>query len=157
MADITADVSLVGALEIETDVRGVRGESAYEIAVREGFVGTEQEWLASLKGEQGERGEQGIQGVKGDTGATGPKGDKGDQGERGPQGEQGVKGDTGAKGDKGDPGADGQPGAKGDKGDPGQGIPTGGTMCRLTAVALCRMGWRMCQQQLYHLWQFQAL
>lgn len=119
MADITADVSLVGALEIETDVRGVRGESAYAIAVRNGFVGTEEEWLASLKGDPGERGEQGIQGAKGDTGATGPKGDKGEQGERGPQGEQGVKGDTGAKGDKGDPGADGQPGAKGDKGDKG--------------------------------------
>lgn len=59
MADITADVSLVGALEIETDVRGVRGESAYAIAVRNGFVGTEEEWLASLKGDPGSPGQDG--------------------------------------------------------------------------------------------------
>ena len=45
------------------------GLSAYEIALKHGFSGSEEEWLASLKGEQGE---QGIQGVKGDTGATGP-------------------------------------------------------------------------------------
>jgi len=32
-------------------LEGERGESAYEIAVRMGFVGTEQEWLDSLKGE----------------------------------------------------------------------------------------------------------
>jgi hypothetical protein len=30
------------------------GKSAYEVAVDNGFVGTEQEWLASLKGEPGE-------------------------------------------------------------------------------------------------------
>ena len=35
---------------------GPRGYSAYEIAVQNGFVGTEEEWLASLKGEQGEPG-----------------------------------------------------------------------------------------------------
>jgi hypothetical protein len=29
------------------------GESAYAIAVRNGYSGTEQEWLASLKGEPG--------------------------------------------------------------------------------------------------------
>jgi len=35
--------------EIEFDFGGfIRGESAYEIAVRHGFVGTEQEWLNSL-------------------------------------------------------------------------------------------------------------
>ena len=31
-----------------------RGYSAYEIAVRNGFIGTEQEWLESLKGEPGQ-------------------------------------------------------------------------------------------------------
>lgn len=42
--------------------RGFRGEdgqdglSAYEIAVEQGFVGTEEEWLLSLKGEKGEDG-----------------------------------------------------------------------------------------------------
>jgi len=33
------------------------GESAYEIAVRNGFQGTEVEWLASLKGEKGDKGD----------------------------------------------------------------------------------------------------
>jgi hypothetical protein len=32
---------------------GPRGYSAYEVALQNGFVGTEEEWLASLKGEQG--------------------------------------------------------------------------------------------------------
>ena len=35
---------------------GTAGKSAYEIAVDNGFVGTETEWLESLKGEQGETG-----------------------------------------------------------------------------------------------------
>ena len=35
---------------------GTAGKSAYEIAVDNGFVGTETEWLESLKGEQGEAG-----------------------------------------------------------------------------------------------------
>ena len=35
---------------------GTDGKSAYEIAVDNGFVGTETEWLESLKGEQGEAG-----------------------------------------------------------------------------------------------------
>lgn len=34
--------------------KGENGESAYEIAKRNGFEGTEQEWLDSLKGEGGE-------------------------------------------------------------------------------------------------------
>lgn len=53
-------------------VNGKDGKSAYEVAVSNGFVGTEQEWIASLKGQQGERGEKGEQGLQGE------KGDKGD-------------------------------------------------------------------------------
>ena len=56
---------------------GEDGKSAYQIAVANGFQGTETEWLASLKGEQGI---QGIQGDKGDTGATGQKGADGKDG-----------------------------------------------------------------------------
>lgn len=41
---------------------GEPGKSAYEIAVDNGFDGTEEEWLASLKGDPGEKGD------KGDTG-----------------------------------------------------------------------------------------
>ena len=43
VVDIHGNVSLV--------LKGDDGESAYEVAVRNGFVGTEAEWLASLKGE----------------------------------------------------------------------------------------------------------
>lgn len=33
------------------DIPALNGESAYNIAVKNGFVGTEQEWLDSLKGD----------------------------------------------------------------------------------------------------------
>ena len=36
---------------------------AYGVAVRNGFEGTEAEWLASLKGEKGEKGEKGDSGA----------------------------------------------------------------------------------------------
>ena len=39
---------------IEDAEKGLDGKSAYEIAVEHGYVGTETEWLASLKGEPGE-------------------------------------------------------------------------------------------------------
>ena len=44
---------------------GVDGESAYEIALRNGFEGSEVEWLESLKGEKGEPGEAGRTPAKG--------------------------------------------------------------------------------------------
>lgn len=40
----------------EAGADGSDGKSAYELAVEEGYVGTEEEWLASLKGEDGEDG-----------------------------------------------------------------------------------------------------
>ena len=40
----------------------IHGFSAYEIAVINGFEGTEAEWLASLKGEDGAPGKDGIDG-----------------------------------------------------------------------------------------------
>lgn len=39
---------------------GDDGESAYEVAVRNGYVGTESEWLASLRGPAGPTGESGF-------------------------------------------------------------------------------------------------
>ena len=39
----------------------LKGYSAYEVAVLNGFSGTEEEWLASLKGEQGEQGVPGAE------------------------------------------------------------------------------------------------
>jgi len=53
---------------------GPAGASAYEIAVQNGFTGTEAEWLASLKGEQGPQGESGgVASFNGRTGAVLPK------------------------------------------------------------------------------------
>lgn len=40
--------------------KGDRGESAYEIAVRHGFIGTEAAWLKSLKGDKGDAAEDPI-------------------------------------------------------------------------------------------------
>lgn len=48
-------------------VPAITGESAYDVAVRNGFQGTEQEWIASLKGEQGEQGIQGPPGSGSET------------------------------------------------------------------------------------------
>ena len=100
MAEMTGDITnltqnISGSID---GLRGARGYSAYEIAVQEGYVGTETEWLASLKGATGERGE------KGDRGEQGIQGIQGIQGEQGIQGIQGIQGETGPKGDKGDPG-----------------------------------------------------
>lgn len=86
---------------------GADGASAYEIAVENGYTGTEAEWLSSLKGEKGDAGEQGIQGIQGE------KGDTGEQGLQGIQGEKGEKGDTGAAGKDGINGTDGRDGANG--------------------------------------------
>ncbi|MBQ9980178.1 MAG: collagen-like protein [Oscillospiraceae bacterium] len=54
--------------------------SAYSIAVKHGFAGSEEQWLRSLKGEKGERGqrgEKGEAGEKGETGSVGPEGPRG--------------------------------------------------------------------------------
>lgn len=50
---------------IDLDLLGFpyHGLSAYEVAVKNGFVGTEAEWLASLKGEDGELGQAGKDAV----------------------------------------------------------------------------------------------
>ncbi len=92
--------SIVGNIEkVETLTGTIKypgvGDSAYEVAVNNGFVGTEKDWLASLKGEKGDRGEQGIQGIQGIRGERGIQGEKGDKGETGEKGDKGDKGDTG--------------------------------------------------------------
>lgn len=85
---------------------GPAGKSAYEVAVDNGFVGTEVQWLESLVGSEGPPGIQGIQGPPGTDGQQGPPGADGKDGEQGP------------------PGADGK---DGEQGPPGEGVPTGGT------------------------------
>ena len=74
---------------------GADGKSAYEIAVEHGFVGDEQAWLESLKGDRGESGEPGKNGTNGAHGA---------------QGEDGTPGKDGKDGTDGTDGADGAPG-----------------------------------------------
>jgi hypothetical protein len=51
--------------------KGDPGKSAYEIAVEHGFVGTEEEWLESLKGQTGATGATGPQGPQGEPGVSG--------------------------------------------------------------------------------------
>ena len=89
---------------------GAAGKSAYEIALQNGFVGTETDWLESLKGQKGDTGEPGAAGAKGDPG------EKGDQGEPGAPGEKGERGEKGEKGDPGEPGKDGTNGTDGKNG-----------------------------------------
>ena len=80
---------------------GENGKSAYEIAVQNGYDGTEADWLESLKGQKGDTGEPGTAGAKGDPG------EKGDQGEPGTPGKNGVNGKDGANGINGKDGEDG--------------------------------------------------
>lgn len=61
-------------------IAAVDAKSAYVIALEHGFIGSEDEWLASLKGAKGEQGEQGIQGVQGEKGQNGKDGTNGKDG-----------------------------------------------------------------------------
>ena len=54
--------------------KGKNGKSAYEIAVEHGFVGTEAEWLESLKGVNGKDGVNGKNGCDGRNGTDGLSG-----------------------------------------------------------------------------------
>lgn len=93
--------------DLELAGPGQDGKSAYEVAVQEGYSGTESQWLSSLQGPQG------PQGIQGATGPQGVKGDTGDQGIQGPQGLQGPAGEDGAVGPQGPAGSDGADGADG--------------------------------------------
>lgn len=120
-------------------IPGPQGKSAYQVAVDNGFEGTEEEWLESLKGSSSGSGGNvnlsnyynkkeidtklseieltpGPKGDKGDPGIQGPKGDTGEQGLQGPQG---LQGNTGEKGEKGDIGPQGLQGLQGIQGLPG--------------------------------------
>jgi hypothetical protein len=116
-------------------IPGAEGASAYEVAVANGFVGTEVQWLASLEGTPGAPGADGAdgdQGLPGDPGAQGDPGVAGDSaydvavaegfvGDEsawlaslvGAQGTQGYPGSQGVPGDAGTPGADGDDGVDG--------------------------------------------
>ena len=115
--------------------KGKDGKSAYEIALENGFVGTESEWLESLKaadGKVGINGKDGVDGAPGQDGIDGQPGKDGIDGQNGADGQDGVNGSDGKsayiiavehgftgtetewlaslKGADGKDGADGQPG-----------------------------------------------
>lgn len=69
--------------------QGTKGLSAYEVAVINGTVLNEVQWLESLKGGSGDKGLEGEKGQKGQRGGGGLGGDKGDIGVKGEKGEQG--------------------------------------------------------------------
>jgi len=62
-------ISAITGLEEALDT--LEGDSAYEIAVQNGFEGSESEWLDSLVGPQGPQGAQGATGPQGPQGVTG--------------------------------------------------------------------------------------
>ncbi len=53
------------------------GDSAYDLAVKQGFTGTLADWLASLIGPRGPVGPAGPQGIPGPQGPPGPPGPAG--------------------------------------------------------------------------------
>ncbi len=62
---------------------GITGKSAYDVAIENGFEGTKDEWLLSLKGEEGDTpliGENGNWFINGEDTGKQSKGDKGDIG-----------------------------------------------------------------------------
>lgn len=105
--------------------------SAYGLAVKHGFKGTEEEYLASLKGETGETGPTGPTGAQGptgpigETGPTGPVGPTGAAGAAGPTGPTGAQGQTGPAGEAGPTGPTGPTGETGATGPAGPMGPTG--------------------------------
>ena len=121
--------------------KGTDGKSAYQIAVEQGYQGSESDWLSSLKGDKGEKGNTGAKGNPGQDGTDGKsayaiavehgyensedewllslKGEKGDTGERGEKGDTGLQGERGEKGETGQQGEQGPKGEKGDRGEPG--------------------------------------
>lgn len=123
----------------EQGVQGNPGLTAYEVAVLNGYVGTEAEWLASLEGPQGPQGiqgEVGPQGIQGPIGLTGPQGEVGPQGIQGETGPQGIQGEvgpiglTGPQGEIGPQGIQGEVGPQGIQGETGAtgpGVAAGGT------------------------------
>lgn len=114
--------------------------SAYVLAVKNGYAGSEREWLESLRGEKGDpfvyadfteeqlarlKGPQGERGETGPQGPIGLQGEKGDPGVQGPQGEQGLRGEKGEQGPQGPMGLTGPQGPVGDTGPQGPQGPQG--------------------------------
>lgn len=134
-ADNTITVGLPSTGSGVAGPRGERGYSAYDLAVKNGYTGTEKEWLAYLKGDKGDKGDTGATGAIGPAGTNGKDGVNGADGKPGSnglsayelavkngftgnesawleslKGEQGVPGPAGADGKNGVNGVDGKDG-----------------------------------------------
>lgn len=81
--------------KIQSASKGLDGKSAFEIAVEHGFVGTETEWLESLKGVDGKDGVNGKDGCDGRNGVDGLTGKDGKDGADGLPGRDGINGTDG--------------------------------------------------------------
>lgn len=125
-ADNTITVGLPSTGNGVAGPRGEKGYSAYEVAVKNGYAGTEAKWLATLKGEKGEKGEPGVNGSDGKPGKDGVDGANGTDGKPGANGlsayelaaKNGFTGNESAwlaslKGDKGEQGPKGNDGQNG--------------------------------------------
>ncbi len=109
--------------------KGADGKSAFEIAVENGFVGTEAEWLESLKGKDGTDGQPGKDGIDGTNGQDGKDGIDGKSayeiaianGYFGTEAEwlESLRGSDGKDGIDGQPGKDGIDGTNGQDGKDG--------------------------------------
>jgi hypothetical protein len=115
---------------------GSDGASAYQVAVNNGFVGTEADWLNSLEGADGATGATGPQGPAGADGAVGAQGPQGIQGPAGPAGADGATGPAGPQGPQGLQGPAGPAGADGQDGDTWWTQGTGSTIYSLDNVAI---------------------
>ena len=100
---ITLTDGTASKFNVRNGYDGSAGKSAYEVAVDNGFDGTKDEWLESLKGERGTRGAMGPGGKSAYEVAV-SEGFEGDELEW----LDSLKGETGGKGDKGEPGLDGK-------------------------------------------------
>lgn len=118
----TLNGSVSGTGTIKGSLQGIIGKdgySAYEVAVKNGFEGSEVEWLASLKGEPGEPGADGKNGKNGKDGYTPVKGVDYFDGQPGSNGKDGKDGKDGYTPVKGVDYFDGQPGKDGKDGKDG--------------------------------------
>lgn len=104
---------------------GEKGLSAYEIALANGFVGSETDWLDSLVGRTGSSGTNGRDGIDGANGTNGVDGADGADGRDGIDGTNGVDGKDGTDGVDGTNGTDGKDGINGVDGKDGEQGPPG--------------------------------
>lgn len=73
--DVAVDNGFVGTeQEFLNSLNGTPGKSAYEIAVEQGYPGDKNQWLQTLKGYKGDKGNKGDDGIDGIDGKNGTNG-----------------------------------------------------------------------------------